>query len=117
MIRTFSQTSVEGVPRPATIPVINGLTDLLHPCQLLSDLFTIPEKRGGYEGLKIAYVGDGNNMANSWINAAAKLPFYLDLACPEGYDPDLAILKRGIAEAPAGVILHRDPAGGGRDAA
>ncbi len=109
MIRTFSQASVEEFARYATIPVINGLTDLLHPCQLLSDLFTIIEKRGGYEGLKIAYVGDGNNMANSWINAAAKLPFHLDLACPEGYDPDPAILERGMAEAPAGVILHRDP--------
>ena len=116
MIRTFSQASVEEFARYATIPVINGLTDLLHPCQLLSDLFTIIEKRGGYEGLKIAYVGDGNNMANSWINAAAKLPFHLDLACPEGYDPDPAILKRGMAEAPAGVILHRDPIAAVRDA-
>ena len=116
MIRTFSQASVEEFARYATIPVINGLTDLLHPCQLLSDLFTIIEKRGGYEGLKIAYVGDGNNMANSWINAAAKLPFHLDLACPEGYDPDPAILKRGMAEAPAGVVLHRDPIAAVRDA-
>lgn len=116
MIRTFSQDSVEEFARYASIPVINGLTDLLHPCQLLSDLFTLIEKRGGYEGLKIAYVGDGNNMANSWINAAAKLPFYLDLACPEGYDPDPAILKRGIAEAPAGVVLRRDPAEAVRDA-
>ncbi len=116
MIRTFSQDSVEEFARYATIPVINGLTDLLHPCQLLSDLFTIIEKRGGYEGLKIAYVGDGNNMANSWINAAAKLPFHLDLACPDGYDPDPAILKRGMAEAPAGVILHRDPVAAVRDA-
>jgi ornithine carbamoyltransferase len=109
MIRTFSQASVEEFARYATIPVINGLTDLLHPCQLLSDLFTIIEKRGRYEGLKVAYVGDGNNMANSWINAAAKLPFHLDLACPEGYDPDPAILKRGMAKASAGVVLHRDP--------
>ncbi len=116
MIRTFSQAAVEEFAHYATIPVINGLTDLLHPCQLLSDLFTIIEKRGGYEGLKIAYVGDGNNMANSWINAAAKLPFHLDLACPEGYDPDLAILKRGMAEAPAGVSLHRDPIAAVRDA-
>jgi ornithine carbamoyltransferase len=116
MIRTFSQESVEEFARHATIPVINGLTDLLHPCQLLSDLFTIIEKRGAYEGLKVAYIGDGNNMANSWINAAAKLPFHLDLACPDGYDPDAAILKRGIAEAPAGVVLHRDPAEAVRDA-
>jgi ornithine carbamoyltransferase len=116
MIRTFSQESVDEFARYATIPVINGLTDLLHPCQLLSDLFTIIEKRGGYEGLKVAYVGDGNNMANSWINAAAKLPFHLDLACPDGYDPDAVILKRGTAEAPAGVVLHREPAEAVRDA-
>jgi ornithine carbamoyltransferase len=116
MIRTFSQESVEEFARHATIPVINGLTDLLHPCQLLSDLFTIIEKRGGYEGLKVDYVGDGNNMANSWINAAAKLPFHLDLACPDGYDPDASILKRGMAEAPAGVVLHRDPAEAAREA-
>ena len=116
MIRTFSQESVEEFARYATIPVINGLTDLLHPCQLLSDLFTIIENRGGYEGMKVAYVGDGNNMANSWINAAAKLPFHLDLACPDGYDPDTAILKRGMAEATAGVVLHRDPAEAVRDA-
>jgi ornithine carbamoyltransferase len=109
MIRTFSQESVEEFARYATIPVISGLTDLLHPCQLLSDLFTIIEKKGTYEGLKIAYVGDGNNMANSWINAAAKLPFHLDLACPDGYDPDHSILQRGMAEARAGVVLHRDP--------
>ncbi len=116
MIRTFSQESVEEFARHATIPVINGLTDLLHPCQILTDLFTIIEKRGTYEGLKVAYIGDGNNMANSWINAAAKLPFHLDLACPDGYDPDPAILKRGMAEAPAGVVLHRNPVEAVRDA-
>lgn len=116
MIRTFSQASVEEFAKYATIPVINGLTDLLHPCQLLSDLFTIIEKRGTYEGLKIAYIGDGNNMANSWINAAAKLPFRLDLACPDGYDPNDEILKRGTAESPCGVVLHRDPVEAVRDA-
>ena len=116
MIRTYSQESVEEFARCAAIPVINGLTDLFHPCQLLSDLFTIIEKRGGYEGLKVAYVGDGNNMANSWINAAAKLPFHLDLACPDGYDPDPSVLRRGIAEAQAGVVLHRDPAEAVREA-
>jgi ornithine carbamoyltransferase len=116
MIRTFSQNAVEEFANYASIPVINGLTDLLHPCQILSDLFTIIEKRGGYEGLKIAYVGDGNNMANSWINAAAKLPFHLDLACPDGYDPDNVILQRGMAEAAAGVTLHRDPTEAVRDA-
>ncbi|MDI6615492.1 MAG: ornithine carbamoyltransferase, partial [Syntrophaceae bacterium] len=109
MIRTFDQAMVEEFARYATIPVINGLTDLLHPCQVLSDLFTILEKKGGYEGLKIAYVGDGNNMTNSWINAAARLPFRLSIACPEGYDPDASILKRGIREAKEGIELLRSP--------
>ncbi|SEM15147.1 ornithine carbamoyltransferase [Syntrophus gentianae] len=109
MIRTFSQQVVEELAAFAAIPVINGLTDLLHPCQILSDLFTIIEKKGTYQGLKIAYVGDGNNIANSWINAAARLPFHLALACPEGYDPDAAILARGVREAREGVVLHRDP--------
>jgi ornithine carbamoyltransferase len=116
VIRTYSQASVEEFARYADIPVINGLTDLLHPCQLLSDLFTIIEKRGKLAGLKIAYIGDGNNMANSWINCAAKLPFHLDLACPDGYDPNAEILRRGIAEAPVGVTLHRDPLEAVRDA-
>jgi len=109
MIRTFSQESVEEFARYATIPVINGLTDLMHPCQIVSDLFTIVEKKGGYEGLKIAYVGDGNNVANSWIDAAAKLPFKLALACPKGYDPDARILARGKKRSPRGISLHRDP--------
>lgn len=95
MIRTFSQKSVEEFARYASIPVINGLTDLLHPCQILSDLFTIKEKIGSYDRLKIAYIGDGNNIANTWIEAAAKLPIKLSLACPEGYDPDRKIMTKG----------------------
>jgi ornithine carbamoyltransferase len=110
MIRTFEQDLIEEFAEYATIPVINGLTDLLHPCQVLSDIFTIIEKKGGYEGLKIAYIGDGNNMTNSWINAAAILPFHLAIACPEGYDPDKAILERGIGESKAGIKLLRIPA-------
>ena len=109
MIRTFSQESVEELARHATIPVINGLTDLLHPCQILSDLFTIKEKKGSYENLKITYIGDGNNVANTWIEAAAKLPIELALACPEGYDPDAKILKTAQKEAKRGVMLYRDP--------
>lgn len=111
MIRTFEQDLIEEFALHATIPVINGLTDLLHPCQVLSDLFTIMEKKGGYEGLKIAYVGDGNNMTNSWINAAAMLPFDLTIACPEGYDPDDAILERGIRESNGRIKLFRVPSG------
>ena len=110
MIRTYGQETVEAFARYATIPVINGLTDLLHPCQILSDLFTIIEKRGTYEGVKVAYVGDGNNIANSWINAAAKLAFRLTLACPEGYDPDPEILARSKRETKGSVEFYRDPA-------
>ena len=116
MIRTYSQSSVEEFAGYATIPVINGLTDILHPCQILSDLFTIIEKKGTYENLKIAYVGDGNNIANSWINAAARLPFHLALACPEGYEPDTGILERGRRDAERGVTLYRNPCDVVRDA-
>lgn len=107
VIRTFGQELVEEFARWATIPVINGLTDLVHPCQILSDLFTIREKKGTFEGLTIAYVGDGNNVANSWINAAARLPLRLHLACPEGYDPDRRILERAIKETKEGIKLFR----------
>ncbi len=110
MIRTFSQESVQEFSRYASIPVINGLTDLYHPCQILSDLFTIREKKGTCEGLCVAYIGDGNNMANTWIDAAIRLPIRLNLACPEGYDPDSRVLERGFREAKAGVRLCRDPA-------
>jgi len=109
MIRTYAQATVEELAAAATIPVINGLTDLQHPCQILGDLFTIKEKKGTYEQLKIAYIGDGNNIANTWIDAAARLPFELALACPEGYDPDTRILARGMKEAKEGITLYRDP--------
>ncbi|MBN1613181.1 MAG: ornithine carbamoyltransferase [Deltaproteobacteria bacterium] len=109
MIRTYEQSLVEALAGEATIPVINGLTDLLHPCQILSDLFTISEKRGSLEGMRLAYVGDGNNVANSWIEAAAKLRFHLALACPEGYDPDGTILRKGKDEAGDMIALYRDP--------
>jgi ornithine carbamoyltransferase len=109
MIRTFTQKSVEDFANHASIPVINGLTDLLHPCQILSDLFTIKEKKGSYDKLKITYIGDGNNVANTWIEAAARLPIELALACPTGYDPDTQIMVRGKKEAKEGITLYRDP--------
>jgi len=115
VIRTYDHKIVEEFAENAAIPVINGLTDLLHPCQILSDLFTIVEKRGGYEGTKIAYIGDGNNIANSWITAAVRLPLHLSLACPEGYDPNGNILKEGIEEAAGRITLHRDPFAAVRD--
>jgi ornithine carbamoyltransferase len=116
MIRTFAQKSVEELASYASIPVINGLTDLLHPCQILADLFTIIEKKGSYDGVKVAYIGDGNNVANSWIEAAAKLPFNLALACPEGYDPDGTIMRESAKESKGRVTLYRDPFDAARDA-
>ena len=107
MIRTFEHAVVEELARYATVPVINGLTDLLHPCQILADLLTVNQHLGTYAGKRIAWIGDGNNMANSWINAAYRLGFELVLACPEGYDPDPEILDRGRAHA--NVRLVRDP--------
>ena len=107
MIRTFSHAEVEDLARHATVPVINGLTDLLHPCQILADLLTVQQHLGGWEGKRIAWVGDGNNMANSWINAAYRLGFDLRLACPEGYEPDASLLARARTEAD--VQLFSDP--------
>jgi ornithine carbamoyltransferase len=116
MIRTFAQASVEEFARYATIPVINGLTDLFHPCQILSDLFTIKEKKGSYERLKIAYIGDGNNIANSWIEAAARLPIQLALACPKGYEPDRKIMTKCAKQASEGITLYSDPQEAARNA-
>jgi ornithine carbamoyltransferase len=93
MIRTFAQSMVEELAMHATIPVINGLTDLHHPCQALADLFTIQEKRGGLKGLTFCYVGDGNNMAHSLIEACAKVGMHISLACPAGYAPDAGIMR------------------------
>jgi len=116
MIRTFAQASVEEFARYATIPVINGLTDLFHPCQIISDLFTIKEKKGSYERLKIAYIGDGNNIANSWIEAAARLPIQLALACPKGYEPDREIMTECAKQASEGITLYNDPLEAARNA-
>jgi ornithine carbamoyltransferase len=108
MIRTFAHADVEELARFATIPVINGLTDLLHPCQIMADLLTIRENLGDdLRGVKVAWIGDGNNMANSWLNAAYRLGFELRIACPEGYNPDPEVLAR--ARAAASVVITRDP--------
>ena len=92
MIRTFAQEEVETLAKYATIPVINGLTDFCHPCQVLADLMTIREHKGKLEGLKLCYVGDGNNMANSLIVGGLKVGMEVAVACPEGYRPPQEIL-------------------------
>ena len=107
MLRTFAHGDIEELATHASIPVINGLTDWQHPCQIMADLLTVVQQLGGYEGKVIAWIGDGNNMAHSWLDAAWRLGFSLRLACPEGYDPDPALLAR--AQTVADVRLVRDP--------
>ncbi|WKZ33834.1 MAG: ornithine carbamoyltransferase [Thermodesulfobacteriota bacterium] len=100
VIRTFGHGIIEEYAKYSSVPVINGLTDLHHPCQVLADLMTVVEKKGGYEGIKACWIGDGNNMANSWIEAAMQLKFELTLACPNGYWPEKAILDKAVAANP-----------------
>jgi len=108
MIRTFDHAEVEEMAVHATVPVINGLTDLLHPCQVMADLLTVQEEFGSdLEGMSVAWIGDGNNMANSWLNAARMLGFELRLGIPEGHDPDPAILA--AARGATRILLTRDP--------
>ena len=94
VIRTGPHQQAEELARFATIPVINGLTDLFHPCQVLADLLTVKESLGGWEGKVVAWVGDGNNVANAWIDAAGLLGFELRVACPEGYEPDRKLFEQ-----------------------
>jgi len=106
MIRAYSHSAVEALAKAASVPVINGLTDYTHPCQILSDLFTIYELRGFVEGMTVAYIGDGNNVAHSWILAASKLDFTLKLVCPKGYEPDTGVMEK----VPEGhVQIFSDP--------
>jgi ornithine carbamoyltransferase len=116
VIRTFGQEIVDELARYSSVPVINALTDLHHPCQILSDILTVVEKKGPIEHLHVAWVGDGNNMANSWIQAAGRLGFALSLACPEGYDPDPAILHAAREAAGQPITVTRDPAAAVKDA-
>lgn len=112
VIRTYDHGTVEEWAREATMPVINGLTDLSHPCQALSDLLTIREQKGRLKGLRIAYVGDGNNVANSLIEAAAKMGMSIALGCPAGYQPDqhTVDVARLEAQATSGSIeIGDDP--------
>ena len=106
MIRTFAHADVEDFAAHSSVPVINGLTDDYHPCQILADLQTYFEVRGDISGRKVCWLGDGNNVCHSWMNAARQLDFELVVACPEGYDPDPALL----AACGAHARIDRDPA-------
>ncbi len=112
MIRTFSHEEVKELAEHADIPVINGLTDLLHPCQVLADLLTIQEHKGELKGLKLAYIGDGNNMAHSLMIGGAKVGMDVYIACPKGYEPDPSILELAqeiSATTGAEVKVTNDP--------
>lgn len=112
MIRTFSHQDVLDLATYGSIPIINGLTDLMHPCQALADLMTIREHKGTLRGLKLAYLGDGNNVANSLLQACAKAGMNVAVASPEGYDCDPACIAEARAEAArqgCEVLLTRDP--------
>jgi len=107
VMRTFGHDRIEEMATYAQVPVINALTDLLHPCQVLADCFTLTQRFGDLSGKKIAWIGDGNNMANSWINASAVLGFDLTLACPEGFEPDKNIVDAALKDG-ARVLVTRD---------
>ena len=108
MARTYSHAALEEFAANSYIPVINGLSDLYHPCQLVADLFTVTEHKEDYRNLKYCWIGDGNNMANSWINAAALAGFELRIATPKGYEPDREIVALA-RKSGANIILTNDP--------
>ncbi|MCP4642949.1 MAG: ornithine carbamoyltransferase [bacterium] len=117
MARTFSHESVEQLAEHAAVPVINALTDKLHPCQILADVQALREHKGGdFSSLKVAFVGDGNNVCASWFNFAAKIPLNVTLVCPEGYELDEDILAYAKREAKGQVAMTYDVAEGLADA-
>lgn len=116
VVRTFGHDIIEEYARYSKAPVLNGLTDSHHPCQVLADMLTVVEKKGSYAGITACWIGDGNNMANSWIEAAGILGFELRLACPEGYLPDDGLLKKAVSSG-AKVFISKniDDAANGAD--
>ena len=109
VLRTSSHSILEKFSFSSSIPVINGLSDTHHPCQTLADLMTILEKKGPVKGLKVAFIGDGNNVCNSLIEAASLMEFNLFVACPEGFEPDADILEISRASAKSEIVILRDP--------
>lgn len=110
ILRTYSHASIEEFASHATVPVVNGLSDFHHPCQALADLMTIMEKKEKLKGIRLAYIGDGNNVANSLIEAAARTGINITIACPEGYEPNPDVIDRARNSADAGeIIILRNP--------
>ena len=114
MIRTFEQKEVEDLAKYGSIPIINGLTDFSHPCQVLADLMTIREFKGSFEGLKMCFIGDGNNMMNSLVVGGLKVGMKVSVACPTGFDPPDEIIEFG--EKAGNFELHRSPLDAAKDA-
>ncbi|SDP00436.1 ornithine carbamoyltransferase [Paenibacillus sp. yr247] len=112
MIRTYEHRKVIDLARGSTVPVINGLTDYAHPCQVMADYLTVLEKKGRLKGIKVAYIGDGNNMVHSLMMGASKLGMNFAIASPEGYDPDKEAIqtsKENAAQSGGSILLTRDP--------
>jgi len=116
VVRTYAQRIIEEMADWADIPVINALTDSYHPCQILSDVMTVVEKLGSYKGLKFAWIGDGNNVAHSWINIAGILGLNLVLACPDNYMPYNEIIQKARQEGIGSIELTTDPVEAASDA-
>src|SRR2546422_3753319 len=105
-VRTYAQTTLEEMARYSRVPVINALTDLYHPCQVLADCQTLVEHKGKLDGLKVAFVGDGNNMVHSWIEAAEKLPISFAMACPKGYEPKAEMVSQARQNGAQVAVTH-----------
>ncbi|MGH7492458.1 MAG: ornithine carbamoyltransferase [bacterium] len=116
MARMYGHQDIIELAHYASVPVINGLTDLLHPCQIIGDMFTIWEDRRTIEDLIVAYIGDGNNVANSWVTMATRLPFTFRIACPEGYEPSGEVLAEARTAGVGRVEILREPAEAARGA-
>jgi len=110
MIRTFDHQLAVGLARHASVPVINGLTDWLHPCQILADLFTLVEHRMNLDRIVVTYIGDGNNVANSWVEAAGLYGLTVRIACPEGYEPDRNLVSQVQSAGRGKVEIHHSAA-------
>jgi len=110
MARLFDHAHMQELAEYATVPVINGLTDYNHPCQIMADIYTIKEHKGRHTDLKITYIGDGNNIANSWVNLAAKLPLHLVICAPGGYEPEAKTLEYAREQDISKIEVISDPA-------
>lgn len=109
MIRTFKQSDVEELAKYASVPIINGLTDLVHPCQILGDYFTVLEAKGEKDRFVVSYLGDANNITNSWLNLASLIPMELRIGTAEGFEPDSDILKRAKVNGDSKIVITHDP--------